>query len=436
MAFARLASQTRMVAVANLRYLAPGLFLFILPFPGTVAFRLITLAIAAITAGLMWHRVAPPRIPLKLPIALWIAVSVMSLTWALDPQYSLGEIKNEIGYTMVAFLTFYTLTEGEQSWRFWKWAFLIGACLVTSFAAFYFVQGRTDLLFGVGVIGWHGGPGSSTTYYILLCPLLFIALEQSLEKHSFRIVPWLLLILIAIGGYVSFNRVFWIALAISAITFVGLRLFRRSSHGKALKLTAIFSLVALGLSAALLIMVMRSRFLTDRSMDAMLEFLSHDPRIALWEFTVRHIWSNPLIGTGFGLGSARSLLDAQHFENPQLWHAHNLFLSYGLQMGIPGMLALLFIFVAIAREFTSLYRSSDQTCSKLGAAGLAILAGIIVKSMTDDHWGRNNSLLFWALTGMILGYGRRLLVIERSDQRIKQVLPANTQSIQVDGRIG
>ena len=259
----------------------------------------------------------------------------------------------------------------------------------------------------------------SPTYYILLCPLLFIALEQSLEKHSFSIIPWLLLILMATGGYVSFNRVFWIALAISAITFVSLRLFRRSNHAQALKLTTIFSLAALGLSAALLFMVMRSRFLTELSVEAMLEFLSHDPRIALWEFTLGQIWTHPLFGTGFGLGSARALLDAQHFENPQLWHAHNLFLSYGLQMGVPGMLALLFVFVAIAREFTFLYRSSDKTCSKLGAAGLAMLAGIIVKSMTDDHLGRHNSLLFWALIGMILGYGGRLLAIERSKSSVQ-----------------
>jgi O-antigen ligase len=83
-------------------------------------------------------------------------------------------------------------------------------------------------------------------------------------------------------------------------------------------------------------------------------------------------------------------------------------------MGIPGMIVLLIIFIAIAREFASLYRSRDDTCSKLGAAGLAIVAGIVVKSMTDIHLGRNNSLLFWALIGMMLGYGRRLLVIERS----------------------
>lgn len=263
-------------------------------------------------------------------------------------------------------------------------------------------------------MGWHGGPGSSTTYYILLCPLLFIALEQSYAKDTFKSIPWLLLLMVAIGGYLSYNRAFWIALAVSGIAFTGLRLFRRTSRGKALKLTAIFSVATLSMSAALLFTVIRSRFLAETSSGGLLEFLSRDPRIGLWKFSLQQIWAHPLSGTGFGLGSAKSVLDAQHFEDPQLWHAHNIFLNYGLQMGIPGMIALLVIFIAIAREFTSLYRSRDDICSKLGAAGLAIVAGIVVKSMTDVHLGRNNSLLFWALIGMILGYGRRLLAMERS----------------------
>ena len=415
MTFAMLATQVRRFVAENLPYLVPGLFLFILPFPGTVAFRLASLGIAAITAAWMWHRMQPPGIPLKLPIALWVAVSALSLVWALDPQYSLGEIKNEIGYAMVAFLTFYALTQNERQWRLWNWFFLAGACLVTFFAAYYSIQGMPERLFGgQGRVGWHGGPGSSSTYYILLCPLLFIALEESYAKGAFKSIPWLLLLMLAMGGYLSFNRAFWIALAVSGIAFTGLRLFRRTSRGKALKLTAIFSVATLGASAALLLTVIRTRFQAETTSGGLLEFLSRDPRIELWDFSLRHIWAHPLVGTGFGIGSAKSVLDAQHFEDPQLWHAHNIFLNYGLQMGIPGMIALLVVFVAIASEFISIYRSSDETCSKLGAAGLAIVAGIVVKSMTDIHLGRNNSLLFWALIGMILGYGRRLLAIERS----------------------
>ena len=415
MTSAVLACQVRKFAADNLAYLAPALFLFILPFPRTVAFRLVTLAIAAIIAALMWRRVAPPRIPLKLPIAIWIGVSVLSLVWALDREYSLGEIKNEIGYTMVAYLTFYALTQGERQWLLWKSAFLVGACMVTSFAAYYFLRGMPDLLFGwTGRVGLHGGPGNSTTYYILLCPLLFIALEQSLAKKPFRRAPWFLLVIMAIGAYVSLNRAFWIALAFSGICFIGLRLFRRTSRGNALKLTAIFVVATLSLSAILLLVVINLRFRAEINEVGLMEFLGRDPRIGLWEFSLRHIWAHPFAGTGFGTGSAKSILAAQHFKDPQLWHAHNIFLNYGLQMGIPGMIAWLGIFVAMAREFVFLYQSRDDACCRLGAAGLAIVVGIIVKSMTDVSLGRGNALLFWSLIGIILGYGRRLAAAEHS----------------------
>jgi O-antigen ligase len=142
--------------------------------------------------------------------------------------------------------------------------------------------------------------------------------------------------------------------------------------------------------------------------EAQLQGPFSDPRIELWIFAIQHIWSHPLIGTGFGVGSAHAVLDAMQRKDPLLWHAHNMFLNYGLQMGVPGILALLFLFLSIAREFLKLYRTPNETCSRLGAAGLAMLVGAVAKSMTDVHLGRNGSLLFWALTGMMLGYGMRL----------------------------
>ena len=78
------------------------------------------------------------------------------------------------------------------------------------------------------------------------------------------------------------------------------------------------------------------------------------------------------------------------------------------------MIASLGIFVAMAREFVFLYQSRDDACCWLGAAGLAIVVGIIVKSMTDVSLGRGNALLFWSLIGIILGYGRRLAAAEHS----------------------
>src|SRR5207249_8492814 len=81
--------------------------LFILPFPGTVALRLLCLAGAFVVAIALWRRLAPPRIPCKPALVFWALVALLSLAGAVDIPYSLGEIKNEILYTTMAFVAFF-----------------------------------------------------------------------------------------------------------------------------------------------------------------------------------------------------------------------------------------------------------------------------------------------------------------------------------------
>ena len=83
-----------------------SIFLFILPFTHSVALRLSSLAIAAAITFITWRTRPTPPIPFKLPLLLWAGMALLSLSWALDPAYTLGEIKNEIGYTCWLFLRF------------------------------------------------------------------------------------------------------------------------------------------------------------------------------------------------------------------------------------------------------------------------------------------------------------------------------------------
>src|SRR2546426_4541519 len=58
--------------------------LFILPFPGTVALRLLCLAGAFVVAIALWRRLAPPRIPCKPALVFWALVALLSLAGAVD----------------------------------------------------------------------------------------------------------------------------------------------------------------------------------------------------------------------------------------------------------------------------------------------------------------------------------------------------------------
>ena len=93
---------------AHLPLLPFALFLIILPFPGTVAARLLLLAICFGIALWQWWRHPGVRapIPCKPVLGAWTVVCTASLLYAFDPGYSQGELKNELGYTMMAFFAF------------------------------------------------------------------------------------------------------------------------------------------------------------------------------------------------------------------------------------------------------------------------------------------------------------------------------------------
>ena len=77
-----------------------------LPFPITVPLRLTCLAAAFLIVVVSWRRLDPPPFPCKWAIALWAGVVIASLHCAVDPVYSLGETRSEVGHGLMAFVAF------------------------------------------------------------------------------------------------------------------------------------------------------------------------------------------------------------------------------------------------------------------------------------------------------------------------------------------
>jgi len=48
----------------------------------------------------------------------------------------------------------------------------------------------------------------------------------------------------------------------------------------------------------------------------------------------------------------------------------------------------------------------EPALAPLGMLGLALLAGFVVKNLTDDFLHRHNALVFWSLNAMLLGFAR------------------------------
>jgi len=78
-----------------------------------------------------------------------------------------------------------------------------------------------------------------------------------------------------------------------------------------------------------------------------------------------------------------------------------------VQLGITGFVLLWILLGATVREAWRLARSPDTLASACGIALLRIVAGMLIRNMTDVLWVRHNALVYWALVGVLLAWGYR-----------------------------
>lgn len=372
--------------------------IFILPFPGTVAFRLLCLLSGFLIAAHAWRRLEVPAFPCKLPIALWVAVASASLLYAVDVPYTLREIKNEVGYSMLAFVSFFAVIRDEQRLR------LVCAAVALSLATISLAA-----LAGFAWLGrweasiWYGGAPSTTNVFVTATPVVALGAYVSLPRHRGKLLILVGVTLCAVA-ILSGQRSIWAAFLVQGL-LVSLwfaRSRRRALPARAAAMLAF--VITMSCAGGLL----ATETLRTKGNFWGPEAMQHDPRPKVWAQILERIADRPLSGAGLGryaMGKAhRDLIPA---DNSLFWHAHNVVLNYGLSAGVPGMLAILLLFAALAARFWRLAMHTDAKLRAIGLAGTLIVAGVFTRNQFNDFFVRDGALLFWALVGALFGLALR-----------------------------
>ena len=114
--------------------LPAALFVGILPLTHTIALRLLLLAVTVVAAAYVWRREGTPVLPARRALLVWAALAIASLAWSVDVDYSRGEVVNEIGFAMAAFLGFFVLSRRESELRHVLLALVASVGLISLFA--------------------------------------------------------------------------------------------------------------------------------------------------------------------------------------------------------------------------------------------------------------------------------------------------------------
>ena len=373
--------------------------LFILPFPGAETVQIACLAAAFLIVVLSWRRLAPPPFPCKRAIGLWAGVVIASLLVAVDPAYSLGEVKNEVGYALIAFVAFFAWTRDERHLRLSCLAVLAGFAVISGSALL-----GADLRKGEWPAdAYYGGVGGVSNYLVTVGPVLLLTVARFGGRYSSR---WLVLLGLVFGAVavLSAQRALWPALGLqAALVCVWLWRIRAVTVDPvrlALAGTILLALIGTGIYVS-------EQYRTGGNPESPVA-MGKDSRPRVWKKVGEEILAHPLSGAGFGLGvmgkAYPALLPA---ERTVFWHPHNLVLNYGISAGVPGMVAVLALFAALAWRFWQLALRAEGVARLAGLAGAAMVSGVLARNMANDFFVRDGALLFWALAGMLFGYAMR-----------------------------
>jgi O-antigen ligase len=379
-----------------------ALFLASSLFAHDVALRLVLLASATLLCAgvLVRERGAVNAVP---PIwwiwLVWAAWAALSITWSLEPARSQKEWQNEIVYTMLALCVCYIGGQARDATRAFLLALAVGAALACSSALWAFASGLPP----ESSAGWHGGPGDHTAALLTLMPCTLAVLWYARQAHWPRTALWaiaLLIVLFLASAYATQNRTVWLGFALEVAVFAAVLAVRRSTDRRAQLTIALAGAALVAATATVVLLVQAEREATGAFS------MSADPRFSIWPKATQYIEHRPLTGYGFGRGLLRERLPAEaHHE--LAWHAHNLFLDLALQVGLTGLVLFVVLLAATLRQGLRFAADTSPATAACGMALIAVLAGMLTRNMTDVLFVRQNSLLFWGVSGVLLAWGAR-----------------------------
>lgn len=380
-----------------------GAYLLVLPIAHTIAVRHIAFySLLLLTLWATWRYRLRLSFPVAWAWAVYVAIALFSVMYAIDPAYSLSEVKRELGYGILVWVLAASWVRSTEALSRIIGVVVAGNLLMVGYAV------SNIVVSGLGQSylqeGSFSGVGMFSTYLITVLP--FVAAYALQLKDTHKTIYYLLLAVLAlniIALYFSGNRAGLVSLLVELLLAV--YLLRDSIFPRAQRRFLITIIVLAVVLTGLFVKQMNERIVLHQAELGATSADEPDQRWIIWRVAIENIRAHPLIGAGFGREVFR-LRNPEFFkENTNYWHAHNLLLNKGVQMGIPGMFAFLgLIFAALRAVWVP--RTRRRQISPLHAYATAcavMIVGLLTKNMTDDFFVRDGALLFWVLTGAVLG---------------------------------
>jgi O-antigen ligase len=387
---------------------AAAAYLALLP-TGTLSFwRSLAFAIGAAAAAALVvaerrqreRTLVLPDLAIPAAVAAWGLWSTASLAWSVDAAYTANELRADVAWGALAFAVFYVATLAPDGGFDRLASTALGALAFWTALA----CGLALSANGFDATPLHRGEGAFATYLVTFAPFVLLLCWPApagfaTGRRSY-LVAALLFGLVVVTARLSENRIVWLALAASLVV-VAIAVRSRGTGRQ--RTAAVVALVVV--FGVLFVDAARDRAAKLRTGDGSVAgAIASDPRIDIWKHARARIMERPWTGHGYGLHILGREI-ASDTGDARTMHPHNLFASQWLQTGAIGMALFVLMLAAVAARFVAFVRSGDGALARIGALGLAVLVGFIVRNLTDDFFTRANGKLLFAALAMLLAAG-------------------------------
>lgn len=356
-----------------------------------------TLILASLAARLLPPARWPwPLLALWLPIAAW---SLASAAWAANPAISLATWMHEYLLGFVVMVTGYAAGRSRlPTSRIAMTAFLLTFLYVV--ARSFFVARSLDhsitttwfCLASPLLLLWLARECDRERRTAVLVTLLFVAVQVLLHREIPQRMYVFSVLAATVAGALAFrvlglepaNRTLWrtcVALIVACLTVLCFVQFSG-------RVASIFLPRAAPENAWYLVFVRSERYV-------IFQYWLAQGLERPWAGAGLHWW-NPLALNDPALTPIR-------FVSWAMKHAHNHFLNLWLQLGLVGLLAQLVLLAALAYRAIGGIREASVASRRLAVTYVAMLIACFGRNLSDDGLHAGALLLFWLLTGAIVG---------------------------------
>ncbi len=366
--------------------------IFILPFAHTMTLRLLAIFIPV----LFWfieiivkRDFKFKRTGIDLPVLLLLIWGLLSTIFSVDIRYSFKEYRAEM---LIGFLFLYSSINNIERRHVDRIldALIIGAAVVSIYGILEYM-GITGHMKSAGrVDSVTPDYNYFSTYLILVLPILFYRFYMSSAKM--RVIYFSVTLIATTALILTFTRAAWIAAFFEMILF-GVFINRKV-------LIILFAVVIIGYIGFQL--KKEYPFAAKEALKAQVihPAYTYNDRMELWRFGIIHLKDRPVFGFGYGRANFAKVYPEFFKRSVLLFHTHNTFLNIGLELGIPGLIALIWLFWAILKSLWKDWKDRFNEQRILSFAILLSVIGFLIRVQFDHLLVDEMALMLWLLIGI------------------------------------